>query len=170
MRGEAPECSGVLEVAITNSVGSLRRDRLLGLVAAALSDERADVRDEAAPIFYREFAELSATEAEQLIKTIAQSGDAETAGPALHALRGYRRPLPSSTLDLCEQFLRRVGAAASDPTSSMSIAGTDVITLAVRLHAQSSAPEIRSRCLDLIDTLVELRAHGIDSALAAVDR
>jgi hypothetical protein len=38
------------------------------------------------------------------------------------------------------------------------------------MHAQHTDPDVRRRCLDLIDDLVVLRAHNIESDLDAFER
>jgi hypothetical protein len=38
------------------------------------------------------------------------------------------------------------------------------------MHAQHTDPILRSRCLDLVDQLVVLRAHGIDRDLDTIER
>jgi hypothetical protein len=45
-----------------------------------------------------------------------------------------------------------------------------VVHLVLRLHAQHTDANIRRRCLDLIDHLVAIRAHGIDQDLASIER
>jgi hypothetical protein len=73
-------------------------------------------------------------------------------------------------LDLCERFTGAHGARFADISSAVAGDATYVVRLAIRLHAQHADPDTRRRCLDLIDLLVVLSAHGIDDNLALIER
>jgi hypothetical protein len=88
----------------------------------------------------------------------------------LHVLTSARQPLPSIALDICERTIALHGQALGDITSASAAVGRYVAELAVRLHAQHTDPEMRRRCLDLIDLLVAAGAEGIDGDLAKIER
>ena len=108
---------------------------------------------------------------EPLIAAFADSVSLhEHAGTVLHELEMARQPLPAVVLDLCERFVHAHGAALGDITTAAAGDAMYVTRLAVRLHGQYTHPDTRRRCLDLIDQLVALGAHGIDEGLASIER
>ena len=88
----------------------------------------------------------------------------------LHTLESSRQPLPANTLDLCEAFIATHQADIGDISTHAAADVTYITRLTLRIHAQHTDIEIRRRCLDLIDQLVVLRAHNIESELDTIER
>lgn len=147
-----------------------RRDRTMAVLAEALHDPNKDVRDAAERAFYRLDGQPLADYA-PLIDAFAHSPAlADGAAAALHTLESSRHPLPPTILDVCEAF---VAAHQQDIGDISTAAAGDVmyvVRLTLRMHAQHTDPNVRQRCLDLIDQLVVLRAHNIESDLDAIER
>ncbi|HVF05243.1 MAG TPA: hypothetical protein VNA20_10405 [Frankiaceae bacterium] len=147
-----------------------RRDRTIAVLSTALYDSAETVRDAAERAFYR-LRDEPLTEYEALITAFANSPAlADGGASALHTLESSRRPLPAAVLDVCEAF---VAAHTNDIGDIRTGAAGDamyVVRLTLRMHAQHSDPQIRRRCLDLIDQLVVLRAHNIESDLDTLER
>lgn len=80
----------------------------------------------------------------------------DNAGVVLRMLDEVRQPLPPVVLDICERFVQAHGANIGDITTAAA--------------GDASPSSTRRRCLDLIDQLVAIRAHGIDRDLASIDR
>ncbi|MDP8978270.1 MAG: hypothetical protein M3N17_06795 [Actinomycetota bacterium] len=147
-----------------------RRDRTIAVLSTALYDAEKGVRDAAERAFYRlddhplaDYAPLIAAFAESPALT-------DGAAAALHTLESSRQPLPPTILDVCEAF---VAAHQQDIGDISTAAAGDVmyvVRLTLRMHAQHTDPDVRRRCLDLIDQLVVLRAHNIESDLDTIER
>ena len=45
-----------------------------------------------------------------------------------------------------------------------------VANLVVRAYSQASDRQIKNRCLDLLDRMHVLGAHGLDNVMAVIDR
>ena len=147
-----------------------RRDRAVAVVSAALYDPAKAVRDAAERAFYP-LDEQRLDDYAPLIAAFAGSPAlTDGAGGALHTLESSRQPLPPEVLDLCEAFVAAHQHASGDIATGAAGDAMYVVRLALRLHAQHTEPDIRRRCLDLIDQLVVLRAHGIERDLDTIER
>lgn len=147
-----------------------RRDRSVAVVSAAFDDPAKAVRDAAKQAFYHLDGERL-TDYAAMIDAFARSPAlADGAGAVLHMLESSRQPLPPVILDLCEAFVRTHQDAIGDIATSAAGDAMDVVRLALRMHAQYILPDIRRRCLDLIDQLVVLGAHGIERDLDTIER
>ena len=147
-----------------------RRDRTIAVLSAALHDPAKDVRDAAERAFYRLDDQPLADYASLIAAFAASPALADGAAAALHTLESSRQPLPPTILDVCEAF---VAAHQQDIGDISTAAAGDVmyvVRLTLRMHAQHADPEVRRRCLDLIDQLVVLRAHNIESDLDTIER
>lgn len=84
--------------------------------------------------------------------------------------RAAGQPLPPEVLDVCEAFVTVHHREIGDIANSAAGDAMYVVRLALRMHAQHSDPEVRRRCLDLIDQLVEFRAYDIERDLDTIER
>lgn len=78
--------------------------------------------------------------------------------------------LAEVTLSACERFVDVAGLSASDVRTSNAGDATYVIPLILRVYRESSDDQMRTRCLDLVDRLMELGAFGIEQALEDFER
>ena len=78
--------------------------------------------------------------------------------------------LPPALLGLCEEFVSAHGKSIGDISTAIAGDGMHVVRLAICFYAQHTDSVSRSRCLDLIDQLLALHAHGIDEDLALIER
>mgnify|MGYP001267349719 CR=1 FL=1 len=147
-----------------------RRDRSVAVVSAAFNDPVKAVRDAGGRAFYH-LENERLTDYAAMIAAFARSRAlADGAWAALHAVESSRQPLPPVILDLCEAFVRTHQDAIGNIATSAAADAIDVVRLTLRIHAQHTDPEVRRRCLDLIDQLVMLRAHGIERDLETIER
>jgi hypothetical protein len=168
--GDAAMRAGVMAVLAANVSNPGRRDRTFKVLRRGFGDPSREVRSSAARTFYT-LEKHRLDDYTALLEAFADS-DAllDNATVVLHMLDEVRRPLPPVVLDICEKFVQAHGADIGDITTAAAGDATYIVHLALRLHAQHNAPDIRRRCLDLIDQLVAIRAHGIDQDLASIER
>lgn len=147
-----------------------RRDRTIAVLSTALYDAEKVVRDAAERAFYQ-LDDQPLADYAPLIAAFADSPAlADGAAAALYTLESSRQPLPPTILDVCEAF---VAAHQQDIGDIRTAAAGDVMyvtRLTLRMHAQHTDRDVRRRCLDLIDQLVVLRAHNIESDLDTIER
>ncbi len=162
--------AGVVQVFAGNVTAPERRDRAHAVLIRAFDDPSPTVRSNAVRCFSgleKQRLEDYAPLIDAFAESAALNDHAET---VLHVLESMRQPLPLAVLDLCERFMVAHGAAVGDISPAARGAGMYVVRLAIRLHAQYADRDRRRRCLDLIDQLVVLAAHGIDDNLALIER
>ncbi len=159
-----------VEVFADNVTYRPRRDRSMAVIAAALHDPAKAVRDAAKRGFYGLDTERL-TDYAPIIAALARSPAlADGAGAALHSLEASRQPLPPEVLDLCEAFVAEHQRDIGDIATRAAGEATYVVRLALRMHAQHTDPDLRRRCLDLIDQLVAFGAHEIERDLDTIER
>lgn len=162
--------AAAVEVFADNVTHAPRRDRTIAVLSAALHHPVKDVRDAAQQAFYR-LEDQPLADYGPLIAAFADSPAlADGASAALHTLESSRQPLPTTILDVCEAFLAVHQHDIGDISTAAAGDVTYVIRLTLRMHAQYSDQDVRRRCLDLIDQLVVLRAHNIESDLDSIER
>jgi hypothetical protein len=147
-----------------------RRDRSIAVVSTAFHDPEKEVRDAAQRAFHR-LGDQPLSDHVSLIAAFATSPAlADGAAAALLLLEESRQPLPPTVLDVCEAFVAAHKHDIGDISTAAAGDVTYVVRLTLRMHAQHTDPDVRRRCLDLIDDLVVLRAHNIESDLDAFER
>jgi hypothetical protein len=146
-----------------------RRDRGIAVISAAFHNPAKVVRDTAERAFYQLGNERLADYAPMIVALTDSPALVDGAGTVLHSLESSRQPLPPEVLDLCEAWVNAHRTSISDIATAAGDA-MFVVRLTLRMHAQHTEPTLRSRCLDLIDELVVLRAHGVDGDLDTVER
>lgn len=162
--------AAAVEVFANNVTYAPRRDRTIAVLSAALQDPVKNVRDAAERAFY-ELEDQPLVDYAPLIAALADSpAVADGASAALHTLESSRQPLPPAILDVCEAFLAAHQHDVGDISTAAAGDVSYVIRLTLRMHAQHPDPGVRRRCLDLIDQLVVLRAHNIESDLDSIER
>lgn len=162
--------AAAVSVFANNITYAPRRDRSIAIVSAALHDPSKAVRDAAARAFYH-LDEEPLTDYAPLITAFADSPAlAEGAGATLDTLESSRQPLPPAILDVCEAFVRANREAIGDIATAAAGDAMDIVQLTLRMHAQHTNPEVRRRCLDLVDQLIVLGAHNIERDLDTIER
>jgi hypothetical protein len=169
LHGSAPQRKGAIEVFADNLAQEARRDRSVEVCIHAFQDEDREVRQVAARCFYAlqgvQFGPFS-----RLFEAFATSkAMVDDAGPALHALSESNSLLPDTALAVCERFAQIHGNAASDISTSAAGDALDVEKIVLRIYMHSEQFHLRSRCLDLLDRMVEIGAYGIERHLDLLD-
>jgi hypothetical protein len=147
-----------------------RRKRTIAVISTAFHDPAKTVRDAATRAFYR-LRDEPLTDFAALVNEFANSPSLDDGvAAALHTLESSRHPLPANTLDLCEKFIATHQTDIADISTHAAADATHVTRITLRIHAQNTDMEVRRRCLALIDQLVVLRAHNIESQLDTIER
>lgn len=111
--------------------------------------------------------ELEVQDAERLVREFMNSQSfAECFDNLLHALDAMTATLPDVVIEVCERAVDEAGSDMGGIRTARALSGPDVTSIVLRLYRQAG-PEMRSRCLDLIDRLTESAAYGVIEALAA---
>ena len=147
-----------------------RLDRSQAVVAAAFDDPETEVRDEAQRVFYRIQSD-DLGDYDGLFRAITTSRAlSDGATSAVHTLEDSAHPLPPSSLELCEALIEEHGPSMGDISTKAAGDAVHISRLVLRLYVRSEDAEVRSRCLDMIDQLVVLGAHGIETDLDSTER
>lgn len=88
----------------------------------------------------------------------------------INALKETTAKLPAEvTYLVCENFVNSISLPADSQTRAFGDV-SKVSELLIRLYSQSKDGTLRSRCLDLIDRMIQLGAYGLDQALQEFER
>ena len=146
------------------------RERCAAALRRLFIDDSEEVRREAAS-FPRHLEGNAISEINDLIEDLLGSpAFASDSFSLIHALEEAPAQLPEATLLVCDRFIERVGPEAGDIQSSIAMESSMVAKLLVRVYTQSRNDAFRSRCLNVIDRMVELGAFGLADLLAAAER
>ena len=168
--GSKPQRLGAAEVYAANLKLSAHRSVSEEMLVKLFSDTETEVRHEAARCFYG-FEGRELREYEGLIAEYIQSPAFEPEyNPLFDALEKTTATMPDVALMACE----RVFELAADKTGDIStaVAGTSsrMAKLIVRVYSRTTDPSLRSQCLDIIDQMSVIRAHGLDVITEGFDR
>ncbi len=134
-------------------------------LTAALADDESAVRSAAAEAV-QYLDKLDHLDAQRLIEALLGSPVLSQAGfGLLHSLARREGQLPASSLDMCERVVETTGTDIGDIRTSSSLMGRDLVALVLRLYREGTAP-VRTRCLDIVDRLVEFDVY---EAMEAID-
>ena len=170
LKGDEATRAGVLGVFAANVANPHRRDRTFRALSHGFADPSPKVRSNAVGAFQVLGSQHLSGHAMLLEAFAGSAALHDHAGVVLHLLDASRQPLPRVTLDICERFVHLHGAVIADITTAPAAEAMYLVHLVLRLHAQHDSPSIRKRCLDLVDQLVAISAHGIDNDLASIER
>jgi hypothetical protein len=146
------------------------RERCAAALKGFFTDDSEEVRREAAS-FPRHLEGNVISEISDLIEDfLASPAFASDSFSLVHALEKAPARLPEATLLVCRRFIERVGLEAANIQSSIAMESSMVSRLLVRVYTQSRDDAFRSRCLDVIDRMVEVGAFGLADVLAATER
>ena len=115
---------------------------------------------------------------EESLKQYVNLIEAFTSSPAfagnhdnlIRALERTTAKLPDVTCLICERFLDVVGAEATDISKGSAMDAAIISRLLLRVYSQIRDPMIQTRCLNLMDRMMEVGAYGVDEALSLYDR
>ena len=132
----------------------------------AIGDDESTVRD-AASGAVRHLDRLEEPDSQRLIEALLSS-------PALSQISVYllrslaRRDgkLPANSLNLCERVVEVSGAEIGDISTSSALMGGDLTALVLRLY-RGGTECVRTRCLDIVDRLVEFDVYDTMEAIDA---
>jgi hypothetical protein len=88
----------------------------------------------------------------------------------IHALDQTTAKLPEVTRFTCERFLMTFSQEAGDIRTGHAADADTVCRLIIRAYNQARDEGLQTRCLDVIDRMVQTRAFGFDKTLALFDR
>jgi hypothetical protein len=162
--------AGVVEAFAALANGG-RHDRCFTVLGAAFNDPSAAVRESATHCFrgpdHQPFdARLHAL----ITQFLASSSFSDHAGGLLLSLDQTTQPLPNWVLDVCERYVEVGGTAMGNLATRAAFDGHHLVKIVIRMRAQYTNPDIRRRCLDLIDHLLVLGVYDIDDALISIER
>ncbi len=132
------------------------------LMPVLFNDTDSAVREKASHAL-RNVAALTPNQADHLIRPFLSSAAfTDHYGQLLTGLHHHPGPLPSTAIDACEAVTTTLGTAMSDIRTHHGAASYYLVPVIRRLYRQGT-PDQRTRCLDVIDKLVEAGAYGLDT-------
>ncbi|WP_016953846.1 NACHT domain-containing NTPase [Anabaena sp. PCC 7108] len=157
------------EIFVANLKISHHRQFCENSLIQLFNDNDEQVRQEAAKCFFRfEGEELGAYFT--LIEAFVNSRAFETdCNHLINALKETTAKLPETVYQVCEKFVNSISFAADIHTRNFGNV-SKISELLIRLYGQSKDKSLRSRCLDLIDSLLEVEAYEITQALQEFER
>ena len=161
---------GIAEVYSANLKQSAFRSHCEEMLRSLFSDPDVEVRRAAGACFGR-FEGDDTREFQGLIETYIQSPAFTPSRDLLfRALERTTSHIPDIILSTSERFFEAVGQDAGDLRTSAAAGSTYLAKLVVRAYSGATKESVKSRCLDLIDQMVLLRALGLDDATAEFER
>jgi hypothetical protein len=170
LRGDDNQRLGAAEVYSANLSASAFRERCSIMLKKLFTDADVSVRREAASCFLQLSGEDVAELGDLIESFVASPAYVTDSFPLIHALQETFARLPDTTLLVCQHFIENTGAEVGNIQTGAAMGASTVAKLLVRVYAQSEDEAFKSRCLDLIDRLVELGAFGLGDALATFER
>jgi hypothetical protein len=173
LEGDASSRLGVAEIAEYNFTHPECREWCEETLGVLFDDADDAVRMKTARCFWYlwQKPDLPLIEYSQLIASFLKSA-AFTSDPSflLHALEDSRHKLPEVVLDVCEHFVERCTAQASDIRTSHAADERTVGPLVFRAYQQLSNDPAQLRALHLIDRMCEEGLHSAATNLAEFER
>jgi hypothetical protein len=134
------------------------------LLAVLFNDPETEVRQAAARSM-RRLPETETPDVDGLIeKFIESAAFVEHMEDLIDGLAETRSRLPPPTLKACQRAVAVAAADLGDVRTGHAAMGQNLISILLRLYRQGDAP-IRTQCLDVIDTMIDMNAYGIAQAL-----
>ena len=165
--GSKPLRLGAAEVYAANLKASALRAECEAMLVQLFNDPDSEVREAAASCF-RHFTGRDLGDYVDLVHHYVESPAFTTqVNPLITALEETTANIPELIVAACERFF---DLAAGDMPNMNVIDTQSVANLVVRAYSQTSDPQIRNRCLDLIDRMHLLGSYGLDNVMASIDR
>jgi len=158
------------EVFVANIRTAYYRDFCETGLTQLFNDPDEKVREQAAKCFFHfEGEELS--EYVNLIEAFVDSRAFETdCSHLIDALKKTTAKLLDITCLVCEKFINSFGLASADIRTHSAGDASEVSELLIRVYSQSKDETLRSRCLDLVDRMIQMGTYGLDQALQQFER
>jgi hypothetical protein len=161
---------GAAQVYSANLLSGPDRHTCEAALLCLFNDPDPEVRSASIHFLY----DVSAEEVpviEPLLHALIDSSAFTEAGDSLFRLL-ERAPghMPTLLLAAVERFLATTGREAADVSTGAAFTAGEAGDLLIRAYSQTEDEDIRRRCLDLIDGLLEQEAYGIDRALETLSR
>ncbi|MDK2984502.1 MAG: hypothetical protein PWQ96_144 [Clostridia bacterium] len=170
IEGSSAKRIGAAQIYATNVTTAKYMNPCTKALLTLFNDQNEEVRKEAARCFYH-FKESQLGDYVDLIDAFIESkAFTEHNHNLIYALEHTTAKLPEVTLSVCTKFLDAVGRNAADIRTRSAADADKVSKLLIRVYSQSNSETFRSRCLDLIDKMKMIGVHGLDKALADVER
>ncbi|MDE0131943.1 MAG: ATP-binding protein [bacterium] len=136
----------------------------LDVLPVLFDDDDPEVR-RSASFAVRYIAEISANEQDELLEALVQSkAFSEGKGLLFIELRELPGELPNGTITACERAIELAGALVGDIRTAEAGLGTHLSDVVLRLYKESE-DDLKIRCLNIIDKLVEFNAFAIQKRL-----
>lgn len=136
----------------------------LDVLPVLFDDDDPEVQ-RSASFAVRYIAEISANEQDALLDTLVKSKAFSVGKELLFIeLRELPGELPNSTITACKRAIDLAGALVGDIRTAEAGLGTHLSDVVLRLYKESG-DELKIRCLDIIDKLVEFNAFDIQKRL-----
>jgi hypothetical protein len=163
--GTVPMRLGAAEVFATNisdnHVGAECREQ----VARLLDDEDQAVCREISRAF-QDWDDGQLRECKPLaIKFVDSRAFAIDPDPLLHSLQDTETPDADIVLACAERAVQSFGRDAGDLRTARAMSARMTAELVVRVYGQAESPQLKIRCLDLIDEMERQRFYGIRTVL-----
>ena len=134
------------------------------------SDTETEVRRAASQCF-QGFEGNDLSEYETLIKEYIQSLAFEPEyNPLFEALEWTSAYMPDIVLMACERLFDLAGDKVGNISTAIAGSSATIAKLIVRVYSRTLDADIRSRCLDIVDKMSILRAHGLEVITEEFDR
>jgi hypothetical protein len=168
--GTEAQQMGASEVCAANLRTASFRSVCEEVLIALFNSPYEKVRSEAGTCFHGfEGKDLGAYE--ELVNAFVQSpAFASHYFHLIYALDQTTAKLPNVTCLACERFLNTFGRESGDIRTGHAADANMVCRLIVRAYSQTRDEGLQTRCLDVIDRMVQTRALGFEKVLALYDR
>ena len=161
---------GAAQVMADHVVGGQHGSLCERVLIELFDDSSSVVRAEASKCFMK-FERDELGKCEHLIEQfISSDAFPQNYLPLMIALVRTTARLPEISLAVCERFIDVTGVSVADMRTSEAGHVYHMKDLVFRIYQQDSDIGRRSRCLDLIDKLLEYGAFDVDSALKEFER
>ena len=166
VEGTEPMRRGAAEVASANLRRASNRDWCIRVLSQLFDDEATEVRKAAAHCFQAlEKDELG--EFSELVPAFIESRAFEDQAFWLfHALENTTAVLPDIVCTACErtvQILRSTPLGEHQGSSRYVTRNTSIV---LRLYERTKSDDVKRRCLDIIDLILQNDVYGVDHSLS----
>ncbi|MGC2236179.1 MAG: NACHT domain-containing protein [Pyrinomonadaceae bacterium] len=161
---------GAAQVFAANLLEARFKEFCVNNLCVFFNDEAEEVRKAASECF-RKLRNDQLGEYINLVDSFVKSeAFTEEHDLLFYALEKSTIPLPELSCLAFERFLEIAGIAVADISTHAAAESYQVSKLLIRLYSQSKDPHIQTRCLNLIDTLSQIKALGLNEALTDYER
>ncbi|MGH8910460.1 MAG: hypothetical protein ACRD0K_29195 [Egibacteraceae bacterium] len=171
LTGGPAQRRGVVASFAENVAYEPRRARILDVLSRAFNDPEPQIRSDAQRCFWK-LSDTPLPPYRSLFQAYADSpATKDKFTTVFQTLKTSCGQLPDTALMLCEQWLDAHGDEAGDIATHAAAEAHQVSAVLLRLYTQhNDDPDLRRRCLDLIDAMITVGAHGMPEQLTSIDR